>query len=250
MKKFNFDDLYSAVINEAPISSYLAKPTSQEYRNKVAASVRAAKQQEQEREQQAQQTPSFINRLGRATAAAAPGVGRGALELAKGVGGVAGEAGKNIGKAALNAPGAIKTLKNFITGNDPAGMVKQGIENLRPKSEPAGAPGEEEFDKDVVKSLLAGQSTDKSGQVSSSGNTSTGTIQAPGTVTGGTATPTSGGTTATVTTGNMTQANLMKRMPKQGDIFTVPGEFGRVKRYKVANVGPKTVSAKLITTGK
>jgi hypothetical protein len=129
-------------------------------------------------------------------------------------------------------------------------MVKQGIENLRPKSEPAGAPGEEEFDKDVVKSLLAGQSTDKSGQVSSSGNTSTGTIQAPGTVTGGTATPTSGGTTATTTTGNMTQANLMRRMPKQGDIFTVPGEFGRVKRYKVTNVGPKTVSAKLITTGK
>ena len=39
-------------------------------------------------------------------------------------------------------------------------------------------------------------------------------------------------------------------MPKQGDIFTVPGEFGRVKRYKVANVGPKTVSAKLITPGK
>lgn len=259
----NFNDLVNLIINEAPMSSYLSRPTSQEKRNQISRRHREIQAQAQADDSTAQQQPSqlsFTSRLGNAVKAAAPGVGRGAWELAKGVGGVAGEVAKNVGKAALNAPGAVKTARNFLIGNDPAGQIKQGIEYMKNKRKAgeSGGPGEEDFDKDTIKAVIAGQAPKTASQAqtttpSTQGNTSSGTIQGRGQVTQGQVI--SGGlpgtspaqTSTTATTSNATtsqqQANLMTRDPKPGDVFTVPGEFGRVTKYKIKKVGNNTVSA-------
>jgi len=266
MITLKFDDLYNAIVNEAPMTSYLTRPTSQQYRNKIAAQAREMQRQAQQQQQQQQQPASFASRLGRATAAAASGIGKGVGELAKGAGSVAGEAGKNIGKtglglaklagkAALNTPGAVKTARNFLLGDDPTEMVKSGIKDIKAKREEERAKKEaeaskiEEFDKKMVKSLLASQVAATSQQSNQPSNTTTGTVQAPGTVTGGNVASTSGasGTTSTSMQPTITpssQSNLLRREPKPGDIFSLTDRYGRIKKYKVDKINGNVVAAK------
>jgi len=245
--KINLEDLYNCIVNEAPVSQYLTRPTSQAYRNRQAQMNRQAQQQYQQSQQQQSQQPkqpSFTSRLGSATKAAAPGVLSGTKELAKGVGGVAGEVVKNIS----GIPGAVKTAREFFLGKDPAGMVHN---KLRGKEEHAAAPDTEEFDKDTVKAILMGQTTPPTKQTGTTPTTTSGAIQAPGTVTGGSAVPASAsGTTSgsmqagTATPAKTTNLSIAMRDPKPGDLFTVPGEYGKLNRYKVDKVKGDIVTAK------
>lgn len=262
----NFNDLIDLIVNEAPMSSYLSRPTSQEKRNQISRrhkEIQAQAQADDSTAQQQPSQPSFTSRLGKAVKAAAPGVGRGAWELTKGVGGVVGTAAKNVAKTALNAPGAVKTARNFLIGDDPAGMLKQGISNLKAKQEQDKAKREaenskiEEFDKDTIKSLLASQTAASQNQpviAQQQPQTQTGAVQAPGTVSGGNVQrQSSSGTTATTMQPTITpssQSNLLKRDPKSGDIFTIPDDFGRIRRYKVKKVVDNSVQAVPITTSK
>jgi len=230
-----FDDLYNALVNEAPMSS-------------------------------------FLSRLGKGVAAATPGVARGTAELAKGVGGVIGTAAKNVGKTVFGTPGAVKAAREFMIGqggqprfgDDPAGAIKNRIDKIGSKEKKEGEPDVEEFDKNTVKALIAGQSA--SGQSSTSikpaitGSTTSGTVQGSGQVTQGQAitgglpgsTPAQTSTTATTspTTINQTATNaarLMGRDPKAGDVFTLPSKFGRIERYRIKNVGKDVIGATKIT---
>lgn len=243
MIDFKFDDLYKIIVNEAPIASYLRRPTSQEYRDKVAKTAEDIKKQAEAEAQQQPAQPSFTSRLGKAVKAAAPGIGSGVKEIAKGVGGVAGEAGKNIAKAALDPRGTVKKAREFFLGDDPMGMVSKGIQNARDKSKQAAGSNLEEFDKDVVKGLIAGQAPVKPGMKPDSQQTQSGTIQKGGQVTqgqvisGGLPGSTPPETSTGATTANVVQkAALSKRDPKPGDVFTLPGEFGRIKSFKVKKV--------------
>lgn len=250
MIDFKFDDLYKIIVNEAPIASYLRRPTSQEYRDKVvktAADVKKEVEQQASAEQQTNTQPSFTSRLGKAVKAAAPGVGSGMKEIAKGVGSVAGEAGKNIAKVALDPRGAVKKAKEFFTGDDPMGMISKSVQNARSKS--AGS-NLEEFDKDVVKGLIAGQVPVKPGMKPDSLQTQTGTVQGGGSVTqgqvisGGLPGSTPPETSTGATTANVVQkAALNKRDPKPGDVFSIPGDFGRVKSFKIKKINGGVVVA-------
>lgn len=250
-----FDELYNALVSEAPMSS-------------------------------------FLTRLGKGVKAATPGVKQGAAELGKGVGSVVGTAAANIGKLGLGAaklgasavqgvasvPGAVSKARQFLIGqggqprfgDNPMGAIASGArqfkrgatklqrkitnlqkgmdskeaQNIRPKAQIAAGPKIEEFDKDVVKALIASQ-----GAVKQAGMTSSGTTQAPGQITQGQViasgmqgtTPPETSTAAT--TAKTTQSTLTKREPKAGDTFSLTDKFGKQIRYKVSKVENGMVSA-------
>lgn len=231
-----FDELYNIMINEAPMSS-------------------------------------FLSRLGKGVKAAAPGVGRGAWELTKGVGGVVGTAAKNVGKTVFGAPGAVKAAREFLIGqggqprfgDDPAGKIKSVIDKIGTKEKKAGEPDVEEFDKNTIKAIIAGQNPATGSQTSikptTTGGTSSGTIQGSGQVTQGQVisgglpgtAPAQTATTATTAPTSVSQqaaasAKLLSRDPKAGDVFTIPSKFGKITRYKIKNVGKDVIGATRITT--
>jgi hypothetical protein len=258
-----FNDLVNLVLNEAPMSAYINRFTSQEKRNEIARKYKEIQAQAQANNQQQSSQPSFTSRLGKAVKAAAPRVGRGAWEITKGVGGVAGEVVKNVGKAALNAPSAVKTARNFLIGDDPAGQLKQGIEYIKNKKKKGqeGETGVEDFDKDTIKAIINGQVSKlptSGGQTTITpavqGGTTSGTVQGRGQVTQGqvisgglpgTSPPQTSTTATTASTplAAQQQARLMSRDPKVGDVFTLQNEFGRITKYKIKKVDKDIVSA-------
>jgi len=281
MMHLNFDNLVDLILNEAPMSSFIRRPTSQAYRNNVA---NHARQMQQQAQQQQQNTPSMATRLGRATAAATPGVKSGLSQLKQGVGSVVGAAAQNIGsaaktagkfsagaaiaagKAALDSP--VKTARNFFLGNNPTGMVKQGVSNAYNAMKDMNKPDKdiEEFDINDVKALLAGgQQQQKPGQTSATavtpGTTSSGTIQGAGQVTqgqvisGGLPGTAPAGTSTTATTTPTTQSTTRQTPssstasgtdPKKGVVFTIKDDHGRMYNYEIQDVKNNIVAAKRI----
>jgi len=161
--------------------------------------------------------------------------------------------------AAVNAPKAIHTA---VTGR---GQIGRGLNALQGalakreqkkeeerKKQEKDAKGQrptrtatdtkiEDFDKDVIKTLLAKSKTG----TSAAQQTTTGTVQAPGQVAGGTATPTSAsGTSSGAVSAPITQSpSATQRDPKEGDVFALVGKYGRVKRYQVKKIDGNIVSA-------
>ena len=254
MIDFKFDDLYKIIVNEAPIASYLRRPTSQAYRDKVAQdAVNAQKEAEAQQQQASAEKPqSFLSKLGSSASTAmksvAPAAGEKIKDVAAGGLKMAGKAAlgtaKAVGKAALNPRGTVKTAREFFLGDDPMGMVSKGVQNVRDKIKQSAGSNLEEFDKDVVKGLIAGQAPVKPGMKPDSQQTQTGTVQGAGQVTqgqvisGGLPGTSQADTSTGATTANITQrAALAKRDPKPGDIFTLPSDVdGRIKSYKVKKV--------------
>lgn len=238
-----FDDLYNAVISEAPMSS-------------------------------------FLNKLGRGAAGAAK-VGLGAAKLGAGAAKLGAGAVKTVAKVPGAVKSAREFLigqgGQQRYGDDPFGAIARGArqfqrgatrfqgkatkmqqklsdyqqklqnkdaQNVRSKMHTAAGPDVEEFDKDVVKALLASQ-----GAVKQAGMTSSTTTQAPGTVTqgqviaSGMAGTTPPETSTAATTAKTTQSTLLKREPKAGDTFSLTDKFGKQKRYKVTKIENGKVSA-------
>jgi len=233
MKKIEFNDLVNSIIEEAPITKYLTPAVK------------------------------YGKRVGRALGRAAPSVARGVKEIGKGLGSVLGAGAVNLGKAglgaaklagkaALNTPEAIRTTKKFIYGDRPSEMIKQGIKGLKDRRK-AGT-GIEQFDKNIVKTMIANQLSDitaKSQKQDTTGGTSTASTQVQGQATGGTASPAAAGGTSTSTTTTPTSmmkpaAAAIQREPKTGDVFNVYGDYGRITRYKVTKVHPDHVEAKKV----
>lgn len=220
MNKLNFDDLVNSIVTEAPISSFLSK-------------------------------------VGQTARTIGKGLGTAARVGGATVGAVAGAAA-----AGLEAPGKIvRAAKDiaFEPGGIARGLrkVQKKMPTFKGKEKPqvgTERKGPIEFDKKVVQTLLANQAAAASASKTTQGQQATGqttstTIQAPGTVTGGTAVPgTAGGTSSTATTSPITTlqkqtAALSQRPPRVGDVFNVVGPYGRLIKYKINNVSDNSVEA-------
>lgn len=150
-------------------------------------------------------------------------------------------------KTIASIPSAVKTAKEFMLGDDPAGMIKRGIEKLEQdkKTKPVGEDEPEEelnkqnirvkratstgskienFDKDVIKALIASQGAVK--QSSMQGQQAQQSQQ-------GQQSPT---TTAQ-------QSALLKRDPKIGDTFSLVDKYGKQNRYKITKIDNGRISA-------
>jgi hypothetical protein len=160
-------------------------------------------------------------------------------------------AGRTAGLAAsaLEAP---KKIHTAVTGK---GQLAKGLRGLQKKLTPENPedlkrqrPTKtttdtkiEDFDKDVIKTLLTKSRTGIPAQQ----QTTSGSVQAPGTVTGGTATPNSAsGTSSGAVSAPVTQSpSATQRDPREGDVFALVGRYGRVKRYQVKKIDGSIVSA-------
>ena len=115
-----FNDLL-ALINEAPISSYLRKPTTTDYRKKVSQQAKQAQAdyQSQGGDQQAQPPaqPGFLGNIAKATGKAAlSGLKKGATNLISNPG--------NALQSVISAPGKITSgLKSAILGGDTSAIT-------------------------------------------------------------------------------------------------------------------------------
>ena len=97
----------------------------------------------------------------------------------------------------------------------------------------------EDFDKDIIKTLLTKAKTPAQ-------QTTSGSTQATGGVTGGTAEAGSTAGTATSTTAApvaQTTMTVGQREPKEGDVFNLVGKYGRIKKYQVKKIDGNVVSA-------
>ena len=122
-------------------------------------------------------------------------------------------------------------------------------------------PGIEEFSltkvKQAIQKMQARQGASATATPASPpapGIPSTGTIPAPGSVSGGTATPASaGGTSSTTTTtpttvtpsaaGSAATPSTSTAQPKQGDTFNIEDRYGKIKKYKITAIDGDTVYA-------
>jgi hypothetical protein len=160
-----------------------------------------------------------------------------------------------IGTTAGLAASTLEAPKKIHTAVTGKGQLAKGLRGLQNKYTPENPedlkrrrPTKtttdtkiEDFDKDVIKTLLTKSKTG----ASAAQQTTTGTVQAPGQVAGGTATPTSAsGTSSGTVSAPITQSpSATQRDPKEGDVFALVGKYGRVKRYQVKKVDGNIVSA-------
>ena len=149
--------------------------------------------------------------------------------------------------ATLEAP---KKIHTAVTGK---GQLAKGLRGMQQKFAP-DKPGDtrrqrptrtttdtkiEDFDKDVIKSLLKAKTTPAQ-------QTASGSTQATGSVTDDTsaATAPSTGTASSTAAAPITQTpSASQRDPKEGDVFALVGQYGRVKRYQVKKIDGNVVSA-------
>ena len=149
--------------------------------------------------------------------------------------------------ATLEAP---KKIHTAVTGK---GQLAKGLRGLQQKfasNKPEDVKRQrptktttdtkiEDFDKDVIKTLLKAKTTPAQ-------QTASGSTQATGSVTGGTAAAASpaAGTTSSTAAAPITQSpSATQRDPKEGDIFNLVGKYGRIKKYQVKKVDGNVVSA-------
>jgi hypothetical protein len=124
-----FNDLL-ALINEAPISSYLRKPTTTDYRKKVSQQAKQAQADYQAQgggQQQPPAQPGFIKNVAKATGRAAlSGLKKGATNLISNPG--------NALQSVISAPGKITSgLKSAILGGDTSaitGAIQKGAKAI------------------------------------------------------------------------------------------------------------------------
>ena len=154
--------------------------------------------------------------------------------------------------AAVNAPKAVHTA---VTGKGQIGRGLNALQGALAKREQRKEDEQnkqndeikkqqeriENFDKDFVSTILM-----KSKSGAPEQQTTAGSVQATGTVTGGTATPagasgtSSGSMSAPVT---QTSAPATPPNPREGDVFAIVGQYGRVNKYKIKNIDGNVVSA-------
>jgi len=157
---------------------------------------------------------------------------------------------------AVNAPKAIHTA---VTGKGQIGRGLNALQGALAKREQKKEDEQkvksdelrkqqekiENFDKEFVSTILMKSKTGAPGQ-----QTTAGSVQATGTVTGGTATPagasgtSSGSMSAPVT---QTSAPATPPNPREGDVFAIVGQYGRVNKYKIINIDGDVVSAEPVT---
>jgi len=138
--KLKFDDLINLVLNEAAPT----RPTSPAYRQRAAAAARRAQQNSPSVK------PSVPSSVKPALKTALGAIGKGAIRTAAAAGGAA-------LKAPGAIPGAVNTARDFFLGNNPLGMIQQGINKGIAAAAAAGAKLAEMYwtarDKQIAKSL-------------------------------------------------------------------------------------------------
>lgn len=153
--------------------------------------------------------------------------------------------------AAVNAPKAITTAVmgrgqigrglNALQGGLAKGENRREEEQKKKDEELKKQHDKvENFDKTFVDTILM-----KSRPGTPAQQTTAGSMQASGTVTGGTATPagSSGTSSGTVSAPMSRTPAAAPANPKLGEVFSIVGQQGRVQKYKILKIDKDVVSA-------